>query len=103
MKRTFNKEADVKQAVKEIFKKYDVYFFMPSMNGFGRAGIPDFTACYKGHYIAIETKFGKNTLTAHQWKEINDINSHGGITMIVSEANLGDLDALFSAINALDS
>jgi len=102
MKKVFSKEADVKSAVKEVLKKNDAWYFMPAMNGYGRAGIPDFVCCHKGRFIAIETKYGHNTLTPHQWREIQDITEHDGITIIINESNIDELDTMLKAISALE-
>ena len=56
-----NKEGDVKDNVKAVLKSVGdkCYWFMPSANGFGRAGIPDFIGWVDGRAFAIETKFGR--------------------------------------------
>lgn len=50
-------EADVKKKLKEALKKVPrFWYFMPMQNGMGVAGIPDFIGCYRGQFVAIETK-----------------------------------------------
>jgi Holliday junction resolvase len=85
-------EGKVKQAVKKLLEISHVYFFMPSANGYGRAGIPDFIACCNGHFLAIETKAGKGTTTALQDREIARINDAGGTALVINERNLHDLE-----------
>lgn len=83
------KEKDVKFNIKELFKKYDVWYFMPSMNGYGRAGVPDFIACYRGYFIAVEAKKNsKEEPTENQKRELKAIHQHAGIRLIIHDENL---------------
>lgn len=93
-RKTFTCEADVKAAVKELCYRHKAWFFMPSMNGYGRQGIPDFIICANGYFLAVETKFGKNKPTHHQRKEIAAIGRANGKAVVVNEKNLDALDAL---------
>lgn len=86
--KTYKSEADVKSAIKQILRDNDVWYFMPSMNGFGRAGIPDFVCCVAGKFLSIEAKFGNNKATVHQLREIDEIARHGGTALLVSEKEL---------------
>jgi len=81
-------EKKVKEAVTKILKKYGVYYFYPVMGGFGRSGIPDIIACYKGRFIAIECKAGKNKTTALQEAELKKIEDARGYVMVVNEENI---------------
>ena len=86
MKKVFRSEADVKTAVKQILAEYPgVWYFMPSMNGYGRAGVPDFVGCFQNRFFAIETKFGSNKPTPAQKAELKKINDALGVAMIVNE------------------
>jgi Holliday junction resolvase len=85
-------EGKVKAAVKKLLEISHVYFFMPSANGYGRAGISDFIACANGHFISIETKAGKGTTTALQDREIERVKAAGGTALIINERNLDDLE-----------
>lgn len=84
-------EAKVKRAIKEALNAYGAYHCMPPANGYGRSGIPDILACYRGQFIAIEAKAGKNTTTALQDLELDKIRSAGGISLVINERNLDDL------------
>lgn len=98
-----NSEKDVKARVKKRLQEMGAWYFMPAMNGFGRAGVPDFIGCHEGHFFAIETKFGKRTtrgrgyhthddprLTAKQRQEAHDIPARGGRWLLVDELNVED-------------
>ena len=78
-------EKRVKDACVEILKDFRAYYFFPVMGGYGRSGIPDIIACYKGYFIAIECKAGFNKTTALQDKELAAITTAGGITLVIRE------------------
>jgi hypothetical protein len=65
------KESWVKGEVKKILKAKGIWYFMPNMNGLGRAGIPDFICSVGGALLGIETKAGKNKPTDLQLNEIH--------------------------------
>jgi len=91
-------ETRVKRKVSDILRKYDSYFFFPASNGFGRAGIPDIIACYRGQFIAIECKAGKNTTTALQRRELSAIESAGGYQLVINETNIEQVDAVLQQL-----
>lgn len=78
-------EKRVKDACVEILKDFRAYYFFPVMGGYGRSGIPDIIACYKGYFIAIECKAGFNKTTPLQDKELAAINTAGGVTLVIRE------------------
>lgn len=78
-------EGKVKAKCVDVLKKYGAYYFFPAQNGYGRAGIPDIVACYKGHFLAIECKAGFNKPTALQEREMATIQKAGGSAMVVRE------------------
>ena len=81
-------EGKVKAAVKAFLKTLaNCWFYMPVSNGMGTMGIPDIIVCYKGIFLAIETKApGKlaNT-TPLQKAQINGINQAGGYAIVVDD------------------
>ena len=87
-------ETKVKRRVTDILRAYDVYFFFPPSNGFGRTGIPDIIACYRGQFIAIECKAGKNTTTALQRRELLGIQDAGGYALVINENNIDQVTAV---------
>ena len=87
-------ETKVKRSVTNILTKYGAYYFFPASNGFGRAGIPDIIACYRGQFIAIECKAGKNTTTALQRRELRAIEDAGGYALVINETNIQQVDAV---------
>lgn len=78
-------EKRVKEACVEVLKTFGAYYFFPVMGGYGRSGIPDIIACYRGCFIAIECKAGFNKTTALQDKELAAITTAGGVTLVIRE------------------
>jgi Holliday junction resolvase len=88
-------EAKVKARVKEILKEHKAYYFNPVTGGYGASGVPDIVACYKGVFIGIEVKAGKNQPTALQEKNLFDIVDSGGIAVLVNGEGIKYLKAMF--------
>jgi Holliday junction resolvase len=81
-------EAKVKASVTKILKEFGAYYFSPMTGGFGRSGVPDIIACYRGFFLAIECKAGKNKPTALQEREMGKVNAAGGMAMLINEDNV---------------
>tara|TARA_A100001515_G_C4516239_1_gene191857 strand:- start:172 stop:462 length:291 start_codon:yes stop_codon:yes gene_type:complete len=84
-------EAKVKKKVYKILKEKGAYYFSPIMTGYGKMGIPDVIACYRGVFIAIECKAGKNRPTELQQKNLDEISKSGGYALVINELNLDKL------------
>ena len=91
-------ESKVKKAVRKLLDDAGAYYFFPSANGFGRAGIPDIICCIRGRFLAIECKAGKGTTTALQERELARIREAGGAALVVRENNINEVQ---STINQL--
>lgn len=91
-------EGKVKQRVKDILKKHNVYFAMPVGNAYGKHGVPDFICCHYGLFVAIETKAGDNEPTKLQEANLASIELSGGIAIVVNETNVDKLPSLLSKI-----
>ena len=68
------------------------------MDGYGRSGVPDIIACYKGKFIGIECKAGDNKPTLLQLRNIEDIKRNQGLAIVVNEGNIESLLALVKEI-----
>lgn len=88
MTRAYKSEKDVKKRVKELLNRDGWFWWMPPSNGFGKIGVADFNALKDGVFLAVETKFGKNTPTVQQKAYLQSINAAGGIAFVVSEDKL---------------
>ncbi|MDB4439208.1 VRR-NUC domain-containing protein [bacterium] len=81
-------EAKVKKVVTNYLKKMGAYYFYPATGGYGKSGVPDIVACYKGLFFGIECKAGKGKTTALQQKNLEDIKTAGGFDWVVNEENM---------------
>lgn len=91
-------EGKIKKRIKDILDLQNVYYFMPSTNGYGRSGVVDIVACVNGNFLGIEAKSGNKQPTALQHREMDLINKAGGFALCINEYNI---DALNTYINLL--
>ena len=91
-------ESKVKKQVKKILDDLGAYHFSPMMDGYGRSGVPDIIACYKGKFIGIECKAGDNKPTLLQLRNIDDIKRNQGLAIVINEGNIESLLALVKEI-----
>jgi hypothetical protein len=83
-------EGKVKNDIKKVLNARGVWYFMPSANGFGKVGVPDFICCWEGRFLAIEAKApGKlSNTTANQNMRIQEINDCMGIAFVADNAKM---------------
>jgi Holliday junction resolvase len=91
-------ESKVKKKVKKILDDLGAYHFSPMMDGYGRSGVPDIIACYKGKFIGIECKAGDNKPTLLQLRNIEDIKRNQGLAIVINEGNMQELLTLIKEI-----
>jgi Holliday junction resolvase len=91
-------EKKVKNKCVTLIKAYGVYYFFPSMNGFGRSGVPDIICCANGNFLGVECKAGTNKPTDLQLLEMVKIRDAGGKTLVVNEDNLNELEELLKEL-----
>jgi Holliday junction resolvase len=87
-------EAKVKKKAVQILKELSAYYFYPVTGGYGRSGVPDIIVCYRGLFIGIECKAGKNKPTPLQEKNMEDIHKAGGIALVINEDNVSRLSRI---------
>jgi len=91
-------EADVKKAVKAFLKERGAWWFMPVPGGYSRRTV-DFLICYRGKFIALETKRPEvTTVTRLQLKDLYDVRQAGGYAIVENSMRLETLRAVFAAI-----
>ena len=78
-------EKKVKQKVAKLLKEAGAYYFFPATGGYGRSGVPDIVGCLEGNFFGIECKAGKNTTTALQELELENIRKSGGRAIVINE------------------
>jgi hypothetical protein len=81
-------ERKVKDKVVKILKEFGAFYFYPVSGGYGTSGVCDIVVCYRGKFIGIECKAGSNMPTALQNKIINQIQSAGGMAVVIREDNI---------------
>ena len=91
-------EGRVKDACKKYLKSIGAWFFMPVSNGMGQVGIPDIICCYKGMFIAVETKAPgkKANTTPNQDRVIEAIKGADGWAIVVD--NVDQLEEFITSI-----
>jgi hypothetical protein len=92
-------EAKVKKKVVDVIKKNSAYYFFPATGGYGRSGVPDVVCCYRGVFVAIECKAGNNKPTPLQEAEMHKIRQAQGFVLVVNEANITDVNEVFTTID----
>jgi Holliday junction resolvase len=91
-------EGKVKKQVTDLLKKVNAYYFFPATGGYGRSGVPDIVACYRGRFIAIECKAGKGEPTALQTRELFRVRGEGGIALVIRESTVFKVQELLESI-----
>jgi hypothetical protein len=89
-------EGKVKAKVRRLLDAASVYYFMPATGGYGRSGVPDIVGCCNGKFFAIECKAGKGVTTALQDNELRKIKEAGGITLVINETNIMDVELVWT-------
>jgi hypothetical protein len=81
-------EGKVKEEVKNILNELGCFWFMPATGGYGKAGIPDFIICYRGLFIGVECKAGKEKLSSLQFLQGKEIIKAWGTFFVVNEKTI---------------
>lgn len=92
-------EAKVKAKVVKLLRQYNVYYFFPPANGYGRSGIPDIVCCVNGKFVAIECKAGDNKPTELQNLEITKIRNAKGVAAVINENNIDLVEQILKEQN----
>lgn len=93
-------EGRVKADVRKFLKEQGVWYYQPVQNGMGVVGIPDFVCCWRGRFLAVETKApGKRGgTTPNQERVLAQITAHGGLSVVVDDVS--QLESLFGEQHA---
>lgn len=82
-------EGKVKDTVKKVLKKHNVYYEMPVPTGFGKSGL-DFSCCVRGLAFYIETKRLGQKPTDRQGATIENMRKAGAKVFVID----GDVSEL---------
>lgn len=58
------------------------WYVSTNSQGYGRKGIPDILCCYRGRFVAIEVKAGRDKPTPWQLRELGGITTSGGLSIV---------------------
>ena len=97
-------EGKVKAEVKEYLDSLgkDCWYYCPVPMGYGKRGVPDFIICYKGYFLAPETKRAKGgTSQAWQDDQQEEICTAGGVSGRVTTVE--EVMVWVRSINAMGS
>ena len=93
-------EGVVKKKVVAILKARKCYYFLPMTHGYGKSGVFDIVACYKGQFIGIECKAdATKKMTALQVKNFNDANETGATSLLIHKDNINELESALKEID----
>lgn len=91
-------EGRVKAKTKKMLNTYGAYAHFPVQSGMG-APCLDIHCCYRGYYLAIETKSAGKKPTERQKRTISEIEAAGGKCLVID----GDLTDLKEWLEYVDS
>ena len=77
-------EGKVKDKVKKLLSAYGAWYHMPVQNGMGKPTL-DFTICFCGRFLAVETKAPGEVPTKRQEQTMKEIRAlrAGGVALVV--------------------
>ncbi|MDR1035445.1 MAG: hypothetical protein LBT40_02380 [Deltaproteobacteria bacterium] len=85
-------EAKVKARAKALFEAAGAYWTPIVQSAITKAGHPDADVCFRGRFLGVECKSGKKKPTPLQRRRLREIAEAGGVSMVVNEDRLKDLE-----------
>jgi len=76
-------ETKITEAIHKYLDSVDAWYFKVWGNAFQMSGVPDTVGCYRGRFVALETKTAEGRLRGNQKKRIRDIRKAGGVAEVV--------------------
>ena len=93
------KEGLVKDKIKKLLNNFGVYYFFPVSGGFGKSGVFDVVACYKGHFIGIEAKADPTKKpTPLQTQNAEKAHACLGTSLLIHSGNLDVLEKFLTEL-----
>lgn len=71
-------ESQLDKKIQKYCKDHNIWQMKVWGSGMQRSGIPDLLICYRGRFVGLETKVGKNKMSELQKYEVRKINESGG-------------------------
>lgn len=96
-------ERDVKRVLKRGLDKHGIWHTSPYQAGMTQYGVPDVLACANGFFVGLECKFGNNTPTKHQTRQMDAIKNSGGMAFIVNETNVSLIVSMLADIQKVSN
>lgn len=90
-------ETNLQRKIQEYLVSKGGYEFKVHGSAYMKAGIPDIISCYKGLFIGIECKIGKNKMSKLQEEHRDQILAAGGIHILAY--NLEDVKKIIEKID----
>ena len=90
-------ETNLQRKVQEYLVSKGAYEFKVHGSAYMKSGIPDIISCYKGRFIGIECKIGKNKMSKLQEEHRDQILAAGGIHILAY--NLEDVKKIIEKID----
>ena len=75
-------ETKLQKKVQDYIESIGGYCFKVHGSAYMKSGIPDVIVCYKGYFIGIECKIGKNKMSSLQEEHRDMIVRAGGIHIL---------------------
>ena len=98
LKKNGKKEAtNLQRKVQEYLVSKGAYEFKVHGSAYMKSGIPHIISCYKGLFIGIECKIGKNKMSKLQEEHRDQILAAGGIHILAY--NLEDVKKIIEKID----
>ena len=94
-----NETALIQKIRKYLATLPECFFWKEHGGQYGTAGIPDIIVCYKGRFIALEAKVGRNKPTRLQAATIEQIRRAGGVAAVVRSVE--EVEEIMEAANGV--
>jgi hypothetical protein len=85
--KTYTQEKILKKDLKILLNERGAKWFMPVPTGYSEGAV-DFIMCYKGRYVATETKVHPNTMTVLQQDFLLDVIQAGGVGILAYHTDI---------------
>ena len=89
-------ETKLQRKIQDYLESLGAYHFKVHGSAYMKSGIPDIISCYKGFFIGIECKVGKNKPSKLQEEHRDMILAAGGIHILAYK--LEDVKKIFEKI-----